>query len=394
MGKFDTARSALYNGEAQNVRGAIDPTALKQSGTAAAAETMSPADRQAMITAAGISAGVRNQAAVGELERQARAAGTNPQGVAAYRARMNQQGDIEAADAMTQARAATQAQAAQEALASEQQRLGAQQTLTGTQVGAETNLGEQAVGLETGIGQTELSQANQQEANRQAAQQYLTGAQLQAATTGGEAQLQNAQTSTGQTMAQNQFNTTAGTNIRQAQDVANANRAAGIAQNRQATGMANQQQQLNLSNTGSGRAQQVANTRLNQQNVGLGLQTGTQQMQNANAQGAYGRQVQNYGVQSQGTNQAANIGFNASQTPTTADKVIGGIGGALGAAASFLDEGGIVTKPSLKVVGENGPEEVVPVGKPFVGSPYRARAPIPITPPPKKPGRRVYGEAA
>lgn len=394
--QFGDAKSALYNGEAQNVRGAISSAApsLVQSGSAAQTEVMTPEQENEIVQAAGISAGTQNQAAVGTLQRQALAAGASPQGVAAYRARMNQQSAIQGADAMTQARVQAQQARAGEALSSEQQRLGAQQYLSGQQIGTEEQMGEQAVNLENQVGQEELAQANAQEQNRQQAQQYLTGAELQAATTGGEAQLQNAQTSTGQTQAQNEYNASTGTGIAEAQDTANANRAAAVAQNRQQTGMANENTQLNLSNAQSGRATTVGNTRLNQQNTGLGLQSGEQQMYNANAQGAYGRQVQNYGVQSQGTNQAANIGFQASQTPTTADKVIGGVGGALGAAASFLEDGEVATEPTLAVVGEHGPEKVVNVGHPNATQPYRARATVKQMAPPKKPGRRVYGEAA
>src|SRR5512146_2768415 len=133
---------------------------FKQSADAARAETMSPEEQQRIVEAAGISAGVGNQAAVGALERQARAAGTSPLGVAAYRARMNQQSAIEGADAMTQARVRAQEARAAEALAAENQRVAAEQYLSGAKAGTELQMGEQAVNLEHQLGQEEVAQLN------------------------------------------------------------------------------------------------------------------------------------------------------------------------------------------------------------------------------------------
>jgi hypothetical protein len=379
-GALDTTESGVggaQSAEAGNVRGAIDPGALRQSQEAANIEVMTPEQEQEMVTGAGISAGVRNDAAVGDLKRAALAAGASPEGVAAYRARMNRENAGEAADAMTKARVAAQQTRSQEQFLAEAQREAAEQYLTGTKVGAEENLGAQDVGSRLALGNmrsqaeqnmggealsgqlhlgdTALQQANIQEQNRQAAQQYLTNAQLQAATTGGQARLGVAEANVGQQQQQGQYNATTGTGLAAGQEAANAARAGQVAANRQNTEQTNQANQ-------SARATQVGNTRLNAQQTGLGVQSGLAGTANANQQNAYNRQGQNYAVQTSGTNQAAGIGLQASQTPSTLDKVVGGIAGGISAAVPFLSEGDVVgDEPKLAVVGDDGPEKITPM---------------------------------
>jgi hypothetical protein len=398
QGQFGTVLNAVGN----NVRGVIDPAALKQSGAAATNEVMTPEQEREMVMAAGISAGARNQAAVGDLERAAAAAGSSPEGIAAYRARMQQQTAVDAANAQTQARVAAQQARAGEALSSEQQRLGAQQGLTGIQTSTEMGMGQEALAGTEQLGQQALTQANTVEQNRQQAQQYLTGAQLQAATTGGEAAMQQAEIATAQQQQQAQYAASTGTGIAQAQDVANANRAATIAGNRQQTQVGNEATAFGQGNTvaqeTAAAGQNIGNARMAQQQAGLGLQAGTQATQAANQQGAYGRQQQTYATQAGATNQAAGLGLAASQTPTTTDKVVGGVTGFLGglAGGGFLEEGGVATEPTLAVLGEDEPEMVVPLGgthqPPGMSQNYRAYPGIMRHPNPKVKGKRFYGE--
>ena len=107
---------------------------------------------------------------------------------------------------------------------------------------------------------------------------------------------------------------------------------------------------------GSAGAQAVGNARLAQQNQGLNYYSGQNTQANQNAQQANQLQETAYGTEAGSGNAATGNVLNASQTPSTSDKIIGGISGVLGS----LDEG---TMPSGKdaVVGENGPE--------FVGKP-------------------------
>lgn len=306
------------------VRGAIDPNALSQSQNANAAEQFGPAAQQAMVTGAGISAGLQDQAAVDAMQRSALAAGSSPAGVAAYRARMARQQAIDSGNAMTQARATAAQLGMQGATTAEQQRLGAQQYLTGRQVGAEQQLGQFGVTSRAADVAQRVNAIQNTEAQRIAAQQGASQMQMNAAATGGQAQM-GAATTSGQ----------AGMYGQQNADVNASNRAAAIGQ-----------------------------MRIGQQNVGLAGQKQTQSQMNQNAQNAYQRQQQTYGTQTGAGNQAANMGLAASQTPSTWDKIAGGIAGGLGAVAGFIADGDVATSPQLRVLGEDGPEAVVP---------YRAR---------------------
>jgi hypothetical protein len=91
----------------------------------------------------------------------------------------------------------------------------------------------------------------------------------------------------------------------------------------------------------SGETENVGQAQQAQQNVGLGLQSQYQNQQNTDVQNAQKNAQTGVGQ-----------GLTASQTPSTFDQVVGGIGGAL----SFLDEGG----PSrTAIVAEQSPEAVV-----------------------------------
>lgn len=333
----------LLNEQSQ-LNAAVDPSKLGLSSGFTNNYLMSPEEQQNIVTGAGISAGLKDSQAVGDLNRAAAAAGTDPMGVAAYRARMGRQQAADAGDAMTQARIGASNAAAQRQQTNESMRLGAQQDIASRQQQNAQTIGQQGIAAQadwtkTGLAareswaQQQQAAANQAEINRQNTQQYITGAKMNAAATGGQAALQNAQTSTGQTMQQQQYNTNTGTGITQAQDAANSQRAAGI-----------------------------ANQRINQQNLALSNQNQKAGMFNQNQQGAYGRQQQTYATQAGASNQAAQQGLAASQTPSTFDKIAAAGAGAIGAAAKagYIDEGDVVTQPSLRVLGENGPEAVVP----------------------------------
>lgn len=105
---------------------------------------------------------------------------------------------------------------------------------------------------------------------------------------------------------------------------------------------------------GSAGAQAVGNAQIAQQNQGLNYYQGQNAQANANVNNANQLQEQTYGTQTSGGNQAAGLGVQASQTPSTFDKTIGAIGGALGGLAD-----GTVPSGSDAVIGEDGPEKVV-----------------------------------
>jgi hypothetical protein len=109
------------------------------------------------------------------------------------------------------------------------------------------------------------------------------------------------------------------------------------------------QARVAASNAAAQRAENIGQTRIGQQNVGLGLQSQYQQQQNQDVQNALNRQTTGAGQ-----------GIQASQTPSTFDKIMGGIGGFLGALdEGYAADGGGGMRDA--VVAEGGPEAVVPL---------------------------------
>lgn len=64
----------------------------------------------------------------------------------------------------------------------------------------------------------------------------------------------------------------------------------------------------------------------------------------------------------------------ARQEPTYGQGGGGGIGAAMGPVAEMMAEGGVVTKPTLAMIGEDGPEAVIPLTKPKAAKKVTAEA--------------------
>jgi hypothetical protein len=123
-------------------------------------------------------------------------------------------------------------------------------------------------------------------------------------------------------------------------------------------GTAETQAKIAASNAAAQRAENIGQTRIGQQNAGLNYFSGVQQMQNQNAQNAANRQNQAYGTETSGLNQNSQVGLQASQTPSTFDKVLGGVAGAAGGFLG-LEEGAPPGTMRDAVVAERGPEAVL-----------------------------------
>lgn len=363
QGQFGTVLGA----DASNVRGAIDPNAVTASQGFLDDYNMTPEEQQNIITSAGISAGAKDAAAVDAEERSARAAGSSPEGVAAYRARMARAQAADAGDAMTKARVDASNAAAARKLSGEQLREQGGQYLTNTKVGSEQHLGDLALSGTQQLGQQALDQRAKDEAARVADEQFTTGAKLNATATGGEADIANEANINNQGRQQGQYNATTGTGIAEAQDAATSGRAGTIAGNRQTTNVNNQNTQFNqgqaVDNTQSARAKEIADTRLGQQTQGLNYYQGQNEQANQNVQNDQNRQIQTYGTQTSGTNQAGGLGLQASQQPGLLGKIVGGVTGLFNAAGSVAKaagsaDGGIFTEPTASIIGEDGPEYV------------------------------------
>lgn len=112
-------------------------------------------------------------------------------------------------------------------------------------------------------------------------------------------------------------------------------------------------------------ATNVGGARLAQQGQGLqyfgglqGQQTQTGLEEQGLAQGAYG-------TETSGTNAAADTGLKASQTPSTFDKIVGGVAGAASALADGRPPGGVsdyLSDGVDAVVAEDGPEMIIEKG--------------------------------
>lgn len=404
LGQNQGKQDATLNAVAENVRGGIDPTAVSPSSQFLADYYLTPEQQQNIVTGAGISAGAGYRASEGAVDRAARAAGASPMGVAAYRARSERDAAAAGGDAMTQARIAVSNAAASRQLTGEQLREGAGQFLTNTRTGTEMKLGDEALASASDYGRQSLAQRNIVEQQRLNAEQSKAGLQLTGAATGGQAQVANEASINSQGRQVGQFNATTGADIAAAEDTANSGRAAKIATNRQGTEADNQAirygQGVTQTNLASGQAKQVADTRLADKHLAIGAVGGEQAQQSQNQQNEAGRQVSTYGTMAGAGNAATGQVIGASQTPSKFDRIVGGIAGLAGAygglsgavkAAGGAADGGIFTEPTSVVIGENGPEAVVPIGE------YRATAKArPSIAMGKQPvaRRRFYGEVA
>lgn len=136
------------------------------------------------------------------------------------------------------------------------------------------------------------------------------------------------------------------------------------------------------SNAAAQRAENIGQTRIGQQQKGLDYYQKQNEQANQNAQNEYQRALQTYSTQTGGTNTAAETGLRASQTPTTFDKVMGGVSGAL----KFIDEGDVMSDDSTPaVVGENGPEKVVNLQDGDIGAGSGMGEPVSDGNPPSSP---------
>lgn len=374
QGQFGTVLGAVGD----NVRGAIDPNAVQASGSFLHDYNMSPEEQQNIVTSAGISAGARDAAAVDAEERQARASGASPEGVAAYRARMARAGAADAGDAMTKARVDASNAAAARKMSGEQLREQGGQYLTNVKTGTEMGMGQEALQGTQQLGQQALDQRNSVEQQRINAEQGKTAANLNAASTGGQAEVSSEANINNQGRQQEQFNATTGAGIAQAQDTASSSRAGAVAGNRQATATNNQntqfQQGKTVNDTTSGRAKTVADTRLGAQQTGLNYYQGQQAQTNQNVQNDQNREVQTYGTETGATNNAAVLGADAAKQPGMLSKIVSGatglisaVGGGAGAKAAGLADGRPGGSEGMAIVGEDGPE--------YVGSPGGQKQP-------------------
>jgi hypothetical protein len=160
-------RGAIGEGEAR-ARGQIDPRTLGLSDEFNRDYRFGPEDEQRMVDQAGRSVQASRQSTEDEIDRRMAAQGTvNPAAYAAMMNRARLTGEVNQADAMTDARARAREIALGTTLTREQERLDAERFSQGLRSNMELTLGGRRLGAEQGIGGEEIG-----------LEEYLTGAGL------------------------------------------------------------------------------------------------------------------------------------------------------------------------------------------------------------------------
>jgi hypothetical protein len=342
------------------VREALGSPDLDVSGQFLNDYRMDPNEQQDIVTGAGI--GVRNRygAASDELSRNARAAGMNPAGVAVMRQRFERQAAGDSADAQTMARINASNAAAERLRTGEDMRVRYGQNLAGMRADAEQRFGQ--FHADAGLSGEGL---------RVNAEQGLSGIRSDNARVSGLAALDTERGIANTRLGTEQRTTDIGIGLDQGADDRRAERSAMLGTNRQnaSVNLANNRfdrrayaDQATTNRTGA-----VAGARRQDQQEARGWVTGMQGQANNNAQAGLDRRGNLYGTQGNLVGGSTRTKSVAEGTPGKGERIFAAtLGGAQGAFSGAFggggEKGGIVTKPTYMLLGEAGPEAVVPLG--------------------------------
>jgi hypothetical protein len=342
---------------------------------------MSDADKQGIVTSAAMDVRSGRQAAIDDLGRRARAEGTNAVGAAALQDRMRRTGEGAAGDAMTRARVAAEEAQANRLSKGEDMRLRYGQNLAGMQTDAALQTGQQrGRALETAENtrlNSERDMANRglditttAENTRLGAERDISNRGMQVATTAGNANMDVADRNSVTAVQNEKDLSNESVRAQQGADDRRTERSGAVATNRQNVQRTGQQARFNQTQqartTQSGQAQTVADRRLGDQQTARNHLATQQAQANQNVQqGQQNRLVNNATTQNTKANATQNAN-TAAGTPGKGERMLGGIiGGAtsLGAAAmgGGRAKGGVITKPTYMLVGEDGPEIIAPL---------------------------------
>jgi hypothetical protein len=272
-----------------------------------------------------------------EVERRAAAQGnSSPAAIAAIKQQMARQGAIDAGDAMSSAELNVNNVAAQRQKDLEGMRLGANQDLSTRQTGAATTRYGAASGAAKGLADMEAQGTEHAAGTQLSAAGKSADLGYDAANAGGQAQIDAAKTSGTQRLGV---------------DAANQQTGQGLA--------------TNADNTASSRAGTVAGQRIAGQDKVRGYLTGQQGAAQQGGQTASGQQIQSQGNTASAVNTATGTGAQAATAkdgkPGIGSQILGAAGGVAGGLAMAFEDGGVVDQPTNAVLGENGPEAVVPL---------------------------------
>jgi hypothetical protein len=348
---YDTGGTAIgdaLKGMGTGLSNAINPAQLGLSSQFTTNYNWTPEDSQNIINAAGRNVGQQTAAIQDQMQRQAAASGQNaPLALSAALARQRQTGDVAASDAMTNA-----------AIQAKQMGLNVQQTLEQMRLASAQDISSRQMQEATTMGQSDI-----------AAQENLTAGRAAGALQTGLQQM-------------NEQNTIAGqeSQLTQQGEMAAQQRAQAMAQNRQQINQANQAAQFSrgsyIDQAASQRQTQLADAA--RADLTQARQDVRNEEQTAGNMGnsMMAGQLQTFGNVT-GANQASQANaIRAAQLPTTLDKVIGVATGGGGGATQNAAEGEVVDKPSVRRIGERGPEIVIKLKHMGSGGPmtYRRRS--------------------
>ena len=351
----------------------LDPTKLTVSQKFLDDYQLTPEEQQAMITAQGITSGTRDKAAIAEAERRSRAAGVDPLGTAALRQRNERQMKVDAADAMLQARIAAEGEAANRMLTGENLRLQSGQNLAGMQTDAERD-----------IMNARYRSAMAGEDVRGATERDIADRTFQTRNLAGAARIQNEQDLAQEALRQQQSIAERGNQYQRDVESTQADRSRDLATNRQDTARYLQGQRygrgIGTADRLSDRYRYGAEARRQDAQEGRAYGRELANRANQNWNQTQDRRLNLYGTQGalgQGATRTQAQLYQAAQgRPKWWERAAGAglgalagfaVGGPAGAVvggakgAGVFAQGGVVTKPTYALLGEEGPEAVVPL---------------------------------
>lgn len=342
-----------------SVDAALNPDGLTVSEDFLRDYQLTPQQQQDMVTSAAATVGTRDKAAIGELERRARAAGINPLGVAAMRQKMERESSANAADAATNARVATSAEAARRMQTGEAMRLNAGQQYAGMKVNAAGDVLD--AGYRAG---TTAEQA------RVGGERDIADRRTFAADRSGQAAMGRESDLSRRGLDLQQSITARGNEAERDADSTAVDRMKFLSTNRLGNEQYVQGQRYGrgaaASDRLSDRYRYATDAKRADAQEGRGYYREAQNQANSNYNAGADRRAGIYGTQV-GAGQAATrtqsqIEEADKNRPKWYDKLISA--GSRAAASYFGGgaKGGVITKPTYALLGEDGPEMVVPMG--------------------------------
>ena len=302
---LDQAQTSAASG----IRGALSNTALDPTADYLRQAGMTDEEVDQMANAAARNVGLSTAAQIQDMQRAAAAAGTTgPLAIAALRNRIQQTGQTNAADAVVDARLAARQAQRNAATGVQQTQLNAAQYKTGQDIGSQEYLGNLNSSNALNQGQLTQQAQNQIAADELASQQYL----------------QNT-----------------GTSIREAQDQANAARAASLYGIRQGNQQYAQQsaynQNMGVQNALTNNYANIAQQRMQGQGQVRNYLTGQQSQALGAQQTAQGQQLQNYnamtGALNANSGQWGNYAIGRASLPSGWQNILGNVTGAVAGLA-------------------------------------------------------------